>query len=94
MISITLKNYMDFEKDSELIYSMAYFFKKEKRDFYFLVDSTQKLAENIPIVQHIIEGVFKEQMQDKDCLKVVRFDEGVEELLNFSQKGDLLEKDP
>ena len=40
MISITLKNYMDFEKDSELIYSMAYFFKKEKRDFYFLVDST------------------------------------------------------
>ena len=42
MISITLKNYMDFEKDSELIYSMAYFFKKEKRDFYFLVDSLLK----------------------------------------------------
>jgi len=40
MISIILKNFKDFEKDSDLIYSMAYFYKKEKRDFYFLVDST------------------------------------------------------
>ena len=60
MISIILKNYQDFEKDSELIYSMAYFFKKEKRDFYFLVDSTQKLAENIQTVLHVIDGVFNE----------------------------------
>jgi hypothetical protein len=58
---------------------MASFFKKDKRFFHILVDSTFKVLEghNIHLICSSISNLIKENLKDKDLFTITRFDEDV-----------------
>ena len=80
--------YKECEKESEYVYSLSSFYRKDKREFYFLVDSTQKLAENINLVSNVIKSIYAEQMKEKDIMTVTAFDEGIYPVISQFNKQD------
>lgn len=68
-----------YEKESEQIFNMASFFKKDKKFFYFLIDSSNKLQEgyNCSLISQSINNIIRDSLKDNDLFAIARYDEDI-----------------
>ncbi|CAD8139690.1 unnamed protein product [Paramecium octaurelia] len=90
MLSSLLAKQDKFRSDSQTLKQLQYFFQNQKRQFVFLIDSTQRMAENQLEVVETIKQIFQ-NMNDDDLIQVSTFDEYTHVLIESQSKISILE---
>ncbi|CAK83143.1 unnamed protein product (macronuclear) [Paramecium tetraurelia] len=90
MLSSMLAKQDKFRSDSQTLKQLQYFFQNQKRQFVFLIDSTQRMAENQLEVVETIKQIFQ-NMNDDDLIQVSTFDEYTHVLIESQSKISILE---
>ncbi|CAD8047502.1 unnamed protein product [Paramecium primaurelia] len=90
MLSSLLAKQEKFRSDSQILKQLQYFFQNQKRQFIFLIDSTQRMAENQLEVVETIKQIFQ-IMNDDDLIQVSTFDEYTHVLIESQSKISILE---
>ncbi|CAD8045523.1 unnamed protein product [Paramecium sonneborni] len=90
MLSTLLAKQEKFKSDSQILKQLQYFFQNQKRQFIFLIDSTQRMSENQLEIVETIKQIFQ-TMNDDDLIQVSTFDEYTHVLIESQSKISLLE---
>ncbi|KRX08989.1 hypothetical protein PPERSA_08192 [Pseudocohnilembus persalinus] len=75
-----------YAKSAQFLIQYASFYRKDKRDFYILVDSTKQLNTNVDTVIDVIKSIYFEQMKETDTLSLFEYNKNVQSLLKFHKK--------
>jgi len=77
-----------FSKELEILTQMCKFYKREDRDFLFLVDSTSDLNNNLCDVMMLIKEICGKLFHD-DYVSIYRYHQDIEEVMPFTKHSTI-----
>ncbi|KAL4501599.1 hypothetical protein ABPG72_018650 [Tetrahymena utriculariae] len=75
-----------YRKKKEILKDLSAFIRKDKRNFYILVDCSRQIQDNKNKVATIIYKIYNEYMGDKDKITIIKYGDKVENILDLYEK--------